>query len=121
VNLQPRSEQITVQQEFLWQTAGLIHKVGNVTLDAAAFDGVVKAGTVVAVGGNDLAVPYVASVDGGAAANGAVYVITNDIEVGDNNVQVGALEEAYLNRNRITAASLDRLELDSGYRFKLRG
>lgn len=118
MKLQPRSEQISVQQEFLWQTAGLIHKVGNVTLDAAAFEGVVKAGTVVVQGANGLSTPY----DGAtfAAGAGTVYVITNDVEVTDQNVQIGAIEEGFLNRTRITGYHAD-LAADSNYRFKIRG
>lgn len=118
MNLQPRTEQITVQHEFLWQTAGLIHKVGNVTLDAAAFDGHVAAGTVVVQGANGLSTPY----DGAtfAAGAGLVYVTANDAEVGDTNVQIGAIEEAYLNRTKITGYHAD-LAADSNFRFKIRG
>ena len=118
MNLQPRSEQITVQQEFLWSTSGLIHKVGNVTLDAAAFEGEVKAGTVVVQGANGLSTPYDDATY--TAAAGTIYVTTNDVSVTDQNVQIGAIEEAYLNRNRITGGGAG-LEAASGYRFKLRG
>lgn len=118
MNLQPQTEQITVQHEFLFQTAGLIHKVGNVTLDGSAFEGTVKAGTVVVQGANGLSTPY----DGAtfAAANGTVYVTANDVEVGTDNVQIGALEEAYLNRTKITGYHAD-LAVDSNFRFKIRG
>lgn len=118
MNLQPYSEQITVQQEFIWQTAGLVHKVGNVTLSGAAFEGTVKAGTVIVQGADGLSIPY----DGATfvAADGQVLVTTNDIIVGTQNVQVGALEEAYLNKNKITGYHAD-LEADSGFRFKVRG
>lgn len=115
MNLQPYSEQITVQQEFLHQTAGKIHKVGNVTLDASAFEGVVKAGTVVVIGANDLASAY----DGGTYTEGHIVITTNDIEVKDKNVQVGALEEAYVRADRITNGHAE-LEAQSNYRFKVR-
>lgn len=118
MNLQPYSEGITVQKEFLFSTADLVHKVGNVTLDAAAFEGQVKAGTVVVIGANDLATPY----DGATYATGAglVVVTTNDVNVTDKNVQIGALEKAYLNRTKITGFHAD-LEADSNFRFKVRG
>jgi hypothetical protein len=118
VNLQPRTEDIIVSREFLFQTSGKIHKVGNVTLDAAAFEGRVLAGTVVVQGANGLSTPY----DGATytAAAGTIYVTTNDVEVGDQNIQVGALEEAYLRRDRITGYHAN-LEGHSGNRFKVRG
>jgi hypothetical protein len=118
VNLQPRREEITVQREFLFSTSGLIHKVGNVTLDSAAFDGIVLAGTVVVQGDNGLSTPY----DGATftAAAGTVYVTANDVEVGSTNVQVGAIEEGFLRRDRITNLN-DSLAAHSNYRFKIRG
>ena len=119
MNLQPRTEGITVQQEFVHQTAGLIHKVGNVTLDATKFDGIVKAGTVVSVGqgGNELAEPWNAE----ATTKGIVYVTTNDVKVGENNVQVGALEEGYLKRDRVTGVTDESAFYEAtGNRFKLR-
>lgn len=121
MNLQPRTEQITVQKEFLWSTAGLIHKVGNITLKGSTFAAgtVVKAGTVVVVGADKLATLY----DGVTytAAAGTVYVTTNDrVMDGTSNVQVGALEEAYLNASKITGNHAD-LAVDSNYRFKIRG
>lgn len=120
MNLQPRTEQITVQKEFLWSTDSLVHKVGNVTLKASAFTvgEVVKAGTVIVVGADKLATKY----DGATytPAAGTVYVITNDRVMGTQNVQVGALEEAYLNAAKITGNHAD-LAVDSNYRFKIRG
>ncbi|QFG05683.1 decoration protein [Bacillus phage 035JT001] len=122
MNLQPRTEEITVQREFLFQTSGLIHKVGNVTLDASAFtDGVVKAGTVVVQGTNGLSTPYddaTFGTEGGQA--GTIYVTANDVKVADQNVQIGAIEEAFLRTDRITNGGTN-LEANSGYRFKLRG
>jgi hypothetical protein len=118
MNLQPRSESITVQQEFLFQTAGLVHKVGNVTLDGAAFEGTVKAGTAVQVPSkNAKAVPYATATLG----TGRVYVTTTDVVVGTQDVQVGALEEAYLRADRISGvADVAVFVADSDYRFKVR-
>jgi hypothetical protein len=120
MNLQPRTEDITVQNEFLWSTAGLVHKVGNVTLKGSAFANgtLVKAGTVVVVGADKLATLY----DGVAytPAAGTVFVTTNDRLMEGANVQVGALEEAYLNASKITGNHAD-LAIDSNYRFKIRG
>ncbi|QFG05416.1 decoration protein [Bacillus phage 031MP002] len=123
MNLQPRTQDITVQREFLFQTSGLIHKVGNVTLDASQFTaGVVKAGTVVVEGANGLSTPYndaTFGTEGGQA--GTVYVTANDVEIKDGqNVQIGAIEEAFLRADRITNGGAN-LEANSGYRYKLRG
>jgi hypothetical protein len=119
MNLQPRTEQITVQKNFLWSTAGLVHKIGNVTLKGSAFaDGdVVKAGTVVVVGADKKATAY----DGATytAADGRIYVTTNDVVANGADQQVGALEEAYLNGSKITGNHAD-LAVDSEYRFKVR-
>jgi hypothetical protein len=117
VNLQPRREEITVQREFLFSTSGLIHKVGNVTLDGAAFEGLVLAGTVVVQGANGLSTPY----DGATytPAAGRVYITANDIEVGDNNVQIGAIEEGFVREDRLTGYHAD-LAVDSEYRYKIR-
>lgn len=123
MNLQTSSIQITVQQEFVYQSAGLIHKVGGVTLDGTKFTGLVKAGTVVAVGqeNNPLAEPW----NSEAVVKGTVYVTTNDVKiVGTQNVQVGALEEGYLNRKRVTGVASEKeaaFAEQSQNRFKLRG
>lgn len=120
MDLQPRYEEIVSGKEFLFSTAGLIHKVGNVTLKAANFTkGVLKAGTLVMVGTDNLAVPYVPSAGTGTVA-GRVYVTAQDIIIGDRNVQVGAIEEAYLKASNYTSAQLARLGIDSEYRLKAR-
>lgn len=119
MNLQPYSVDITTQQEFVHQTAGLIHKVGNVTLDATKFEGTVKAGTVVSVGqeGNELAEPWLS----GAVVKGLIFVTVNDRKVADKNVHVGALEEGYLKRDRVTGVTDEALFFaQSNNRFKLR-
>ena len=120
MNLQPRTEQITVQKEFLWSTAGLVHKVGNVTLKGSAFTNgsTVKAGTVVVVGADKKATAY----DGATytTAAGTVFVTTTDRVMDGSDQQVGALEEGYLNKNKITGYHAD-LAVDSNYRFRIRG
>jgi len=119
MNLHGRTDTITVQKEFLHSTAGLTYKVGNVTLDAAAFEGTVKAGTVVTVDPTTkLAKPYAGATY--TPAVGLVFVTAHDCEVTDKNVQIGAIEEAYLNRTKITGYHAD-LAVDSEYRFKIRG
>jgi hypothetical protein len=138
MDLQPRSEQITVQKEFLYQTAGAIYKVGGITLNGSQFTAgeFVKAGTAVAIdkvttdGTTETTVPdaspYEPSSSTTIADPGQVHVIAHDVKIPEDgrNVVVGALEEAFLNRNKITgvaAADEDTFITDSNYRFKLRG
>ena len=120
MDLQPRTEEIVSGKEFLHSTAGLVYKVGNVTLKAANFTkGNLKAGTLVMLGSDGLAIPYVPSTGTGTVA-GRVYVTSQDIMIGDRNVQVGAIEEAYLKASNYTSAQLTRLAIDSEYRLKAR-
>ncbi len=120
MDLQPRFEQITVAKEFLHSTAGLTYKVGNVTLKASAFPkGNLKGGTLVMKGADGLFIPYVASA-GTTPVAGVVYAIANDITIGERNVQVGAIEKAYLKASNYTAAINARLPLDSEYRLLVR-
>lgn len=104
MNLQPRKEQITVQAEFLLNTQGLIFKVGGITLDGSAFTGVVKAGTAVMKGGDDLFIPY--ADDAGSFPEGAeVYLTAQDaIMKGTNNV-IGAVVKAYVNTDKLTGVT----------------
>lgn len=122
MNLKPRTESITVQNEILKTTQGLIWKVGGITLDGSAFPaGIVKAGTPVAVGqnGEDLAKPWAAE-DGETITDaGIAYVTTHDVKVGpDNNAIVGAFEEAYFDKNKVDLS--DEFIAASEGRYKLR-
>lgn len=101
MNLKPKTDSITVQNEILKTTQGLIFKVGGITLDAALFSaGVVKAGTPVSI--------KTAPVDGKSKPwadtdTGIPYVTTHDvkIETGADAI-VGAFEEAYFNKTKVT-------------------
>lgn len=120
MDLQPRFEQITVAKEFLHSTAGLLYKVGNVTLKASAFTkGVLKGGSLVMKGADGLFVPYVPSA-GTTPVAGVVYAIANDITIAERNVQVGAIEKAYLKASNYSAGILARLAIDSEYRLLTR-
>lgn len=118
MNLQPRTEQINVQKEILKTTQGQIFKVGGVTLDSTAFtEGVVPAGTPVAVpeaGGK--AVPW----DDATTTGVIPYVTTHDVLVGADrgDALVGAYEEAYLDRTKVTLS--DAFMTAAGGRYKLR-
>lgn len=115
MNLKPRTESITVQNEVLKTTQGLVFKVSGITLDGDAFtEGVVKAGTPVALGQNGatLAQPW-ADANGTtitAGNEGTPYVTTHDVKVEPGvNAIVGAFEEAYFDTNKVsfTASFLD--------------
>lgn len=104
MNLQPRTDSVTVQREILKTTQGQIFKVGGITLDSTAFPaGVVVAGTPVSVptaGGK--AIPWVDGV-----ANAIPYVTTHDVLVGNGrgDALVGAYEEAYLDKTKVTLSA----------------
>jgi hypothetical protein len=131
MNLQPSyGEQITVQKEYLHSTANIVYKVGNVTLDGSKFTAgeFVKAGTAVTVGQvdngvtNEKAVPY-AVVGGTITVAGTPFIITNDVKIPENgqDVQVGALEEAYVKRAKVTGVTDEAQFLaDSQNRYKFR-
>lgn len=129
MNLQPRKDSIVVQNEFLYSTEMLSFKVGGITLDASKWsDGqTIKAGTVVTIGKNadasGLAQPY-AKKDGTTITNaGEVYVVSHDIinKTGVNQV-VGAVQEGYLAKTKITGVSdYAALEVDSNFRLRVRG
>ena len=135
MDLRPKSENITVQKRFIHQTNGLVHKVGNITLDGSQFTAgqVVKAGTAVTIGkvddngGSpityDKATPYEPA-SASITNVGTPYVTTTDVKIPEDNsdVQVGAIEEGYLVKDRITGISGNESSFvaDSNYRYKLR-
>lgn len=126
MNLQPSSYSITVQKEFLYSIEGLSFKTGGVTLDAASFpDGAyVKAGTVISIGATGNATGMARPYDSAAAAKGELYVVAHDVKVTRPvNPIVGAVQEGYLNKNKITfgAADVTKIEADSNYRLRVRG
>lgn len=116
MNLQPRTEQITTQKEVLKTTQGLIWKVGGLTLDASKFTvgEYVKAGTpVVLPNDNQLAVPWTAE------ATGIPYVTTHDVKIVEgSNPIVGAFEEAYFDKKKVTLPA-DFINAAGG-RYKVR-
>lgn len=101
MNLQPRTDQVTVSQEFMNTTQGMVFKVGGVVLDAAQFadDAVVKAGTAISIGANGLAKPWA------DADTGLAFLTTDDVRVGTTNVVTGALEAGYVRTSRVTGAT----------------
>lgn len=122
MNLKPRTDSITVQNEILKTTQGLVWKVSGITLDGSAFpDGIVNAGTPVAVGqnGEALAKPWGAE-DGETITDaGIAYVTTHDVKVdNDSNAIVGAFEEAYFDKNKVNL-SAEFISAAEG-RYKLR-
>jgi hypothetical protein len=135
MNLQPYSEQIVVQKEFLYSTEMLSHKVGGITLDAAAFTNgeYVKAGTIVAINANGdesgLAQPFAAATTDGETGDvtgsfGEVYAVAHDVKVTEGvNPVVGAVQEGYLDRNKITVDEtlINQIEAASNYRLRVRG
>lgn len=114
MNLKPRTNSITVQNEILKTTQGLIWKVAGITLEGSKFpEGVVKAGTPVLVADGELAVPF--EVEG----EGIPYVTTHDVQVADgDNAIVGAFEEAYFDKKKVDLS--DEFIAASEGRYKLR-
>lgn len=117
MNLQPRTDSITVQREILKTTQGQVFKVGGLTLDSAAFAaGVVPAGTPVSIptaGGK--AIPWEDT------ATGVIpYVTTHDVIVGNGrgDAIVGGYEEAYLDKTKVTLS--EAFMTAAGGRYKLR-
>ena len=128
MNLQPRTDSITNQKEFLHTTQGTIAKVGGVTIKSASFtpdaSGYLKAGSAVVIeAGTGLAIPFV----DGTATPGLAYVTQNDVRIDQGvNPVVGALEEAYLKASVVQNAEAGRtlattaFVTHSGGRFKVR-
>lgn len=116
MNLKPRREDVTVQNEVLKTTQGLIFKVGGITLDGSLFSGVVKAGTPVSIKAADgLAKPY-ADTD---PASDEVYVTTHDVVIQDaGNAIVGAFEEAYFDQNKVTFSAAFMSAADGRYKVR---
>lgn len=116
MNLQPRTDSITVQKEILKTTQGQVFKVGGLTLDSTQFPaGVVPAGTPVSVpiaGGK--AIPWA-----DLAESVIPYVTTHDVTVkAGSDALVGAYEEAYLDKTKVTLS--DAFITAAGNRYKLR-
>lgn len=115
MNLQPKRQTLITRKEFLNTTQGLIHKVGGITLDSAAFadatdaDGYLYAGSAVSLQGSGLAIPASVNVEG--AANGTVFVTANDVNLTDGDAVVGALEAAYLKSSVVTATEEGRVSM----------
>lgn len=104
MNLQPRRETITVQEEFLLNTQGLMFKVGGITLDGAAFVDTVKAGTAVMEAASGLFVPY--ADNAGALPTAQVVFTAHDAIIKDSaNVITGAVVKGYLNTSKLTGVT----------------
>lgn len=114
MNLKPRTDSITVQNEILKTTQGLIFKVGGITLDGSLFTaGIVKAGTPVSIKVDGLAKRF-ADTD-----KGIVYVTTHDVEVvSGSNAVVGAFEEAYFNKDKVTLSAAFITAAEGRYKLR---
>ncbi|AQU79725.1 hypothetical protein [Planococcus faecalis] len=116
MNLQPRTDSITVQKEILKTTQGQVFKVGGLTLDSTAFAaGVVPAGTPVSVpiaGGKAISWTDLAT-------DVIPYVTTHDVSVKTgSDALVGGYEEAYLDKTKVTLTPA--FITAAGSRYKLR-
>lgn len=92
MNLQPRTQKIAGQKEFLRNSEGIEYKTAGGTIDASTFtevavDGYVKAGTAVAMNEEGLYVPYGVDSTGGGAG-----LVSHDIKlIADSNAIIGVL------------------------------
>lgn len=125
MNLQPKTDRITAQKEFLNTTDHTVAKVGGVTLDNARFtpdaSGYLLAGSGVVIGDNGLGVPFT------EGATGIPYVTQHDVKIaGNERTVVGALETGFLKRSVVTVAEPGRAPITDAFitasngRFHLR-
>lgn len=138
MNLQPKTQDVTVQKEFLNTTQGLINKVGGLTLNETDFadrldaSGYLKAGSGVSLESDGSVLPYALyddDGDGGATAevfpSGIPFVTANDVKI-EGSVIVGALESAFLNKTVVETVESGRVVITqefidaSNSRFHLR-
>ncbi len=89
MNLQPRTEVIFGQKEFLRNTVGTEYKTGGATLDADAFadvttNGYVKAGTAVYKGDDGFYVPWsdpTTDEDGSTESRDGAGLTAHDVKI----------------------------------------
>ena len=104
MNLQPKTDSISVQKEFLYSSDHTIAKVGGITLDNGAFtpdaSGYLKAGSGVMINENGLGVPFAS---GEGITSGIPYVTQHDVKIeGYTRTVVGALGTGFLKRSVVT-------------------
>lgn len=108
VNLQPSVQVITVQNEFMKTTQGMVFKVAGATFDSQGIGArVIKAGTAIAVREDGFAHIWKDEID--VAEGNAGYLLTNDIVVDGTDAKylVGLLMGGYPDEakcHEITAA-----------------
>lgn len=96
MNLQPTTQKIVGQKEFLRNSVGMEFKTGGATLDGSKFssvaeDGYVKAGTAVYLGEEGFYVPWEDAGEEGGAREGA-GLTAHDVKVSnDSKPIVGVL------------------------------
>jgi len=104
MNLQPRTEKIFGQKEFLRNSVGTQYKTGGATLDGSAFgEGYVNAGTAVYLGDNGLYQPWGEETE--ATAKGA-GLTSHDVKVikGQNPI-VGVLSAGHPIESKCTGVN----------------
>lgn len=120
MNLQPRTEKIFGQKEFLRNSVGMEFKTGGATLDASKFsnvaeNGYVKAGTAVYLGEEGLYVPWTDAGEDGGAREGA-GLTSHDVKlVTGSNPIVGVLVAGHPLENKCTGVTEEFKQEVKGY------
>lgn len=120
MNLQPRTETIFGQKEFLRNTVGTEYKTGGATLDASKFssvadDGYVKAGTAVYKGEEGLYVPWEDAGEEGGSRDGAGLTAHDVKVVSGSNPIVGILVAGHPLERKCTGVTDGFKEEVKGY------
>jgi len=117
MNLQPRTEKIFGQKEFLRNSVGTQYKTGGATLDASAFtpvDGYVKAGTAVYRNDEGFYVPWTDPADGENRKGAGLIAQDVKIIAGSNPI-VGVLLAGYPLESKCTGVTEGFKEAVKGY------
>lgn len=120
MNLQPTTQKIAGQKEFLRNSVGMEFKTGGATLDASEFsdvteDGYVKAGTAVYLGEDGLYIPWKDAGEEGGARDGA-GLTAHDVRVASgSNPIVGVLIAGHPLESKCTGVTDGFKEEVKGY------
>lgn len=124
MNLQPRTEKIFGQKEFLRNSVGTQYKTGGATLDGYAFsnvieNGYVKAGTAVYKGAYGLYVPWTdpyTDEEGNVEAREGAGLIAQDVKIIAGSYPiVGVLLAGYPLESKCTGVTEGFKEAVKGY------
>lgn len=120
MNLQPRTETIFGQKEFLRNSVGMEFKTGGATLDASKFgdvaeNGYVKAGTAVYLGEDGLYVPWTDAGEEGGAREGAGLTAHDVKLVSGSNAIVGVLVAGHPLERKCTGVTDEFKQEVKGY------